>query len=103
LLNHSAAFVAAWLPGTEGAGIADVLLRRADGGVGHDFSGRLSFSWPRSACQVPLHEGDGQRPLFGLGYGLAYARPSAVGPLDVAVPQGGCGPTLTPAKDTARP
>src|SRR5690606_22021447 len=43
-LNASQAFVAAWLPGSEGAGVADVLLRRADGTIAHDFKGRLSFS-----------------------------------------------------------
>jgi beta-glucosidase len=41
-INASDAFVAAWLPGTEGGGIADVLLRSADGAVAHDFKGKLS-------------------------------------------------------------
>ena len=40
-LNASDAFVAAWLPGTEGGGVADVLLKAADGSVNHDFKGKL--------------------------------------------------------------
>ncbi|HEY4974376.1 MAG TPA: glycoside hydrolase family 3 protein, partial [Steroidobacteraceae bacterium] len=42
-LNASDAFVAAWLPGSEGAGVADLLFRQADGSVRQDFTGRLSF------------------------------------------------------------
>ncbi|WP_350628810.1 glycoside hydrolase family 3 C-terminal domain-containing protein, partial [Pseudoalteromonas sp. CAL260-MNA-CIBAN-0059] len=38
-LNASDAFVAAWLPGTEGAGIADVLLKAADGTIQNNFKG----------------------------------------------------------------
>jgi beta-glucosidase len=73
-INASDAFVAAWLPGSEGAGIADVLLRKPDGRVAHDLKGRLSFSWPRSAVQTPLNFGDDRYdPLFPLGYGLQYA------------------------------
>jgi beta-glucosidase len=91
LLNRSQAFVAAWLPGTEGGGIADVLLRDAEGRIAHDFVGRLPFSWPRSACQTPLNAGDGQQPLFALGYGLRYAEPAApLGTLDESFPPGGC-------------
>ncbi len=41
------AFVVAWLPGSEGGGVADVLFRKADGSVNYDFVGKLSFSWPR--------------------------------------------------------
>jgi beta-glucosidase len=73
-INASDAFVAAWLPGSEGAGIADVLLRKADGSVGHDFKGRLSFSWPRTAVQSPLNIGDrAYDPQFPFDYGLRYA------------------------------
>ncbi|HYC98198.1 glycoside hydrolase family 3 protein [Brevundimonas sp.] len=74
LINLSDAFVAAFLPGTEGGGLADVLV----GGV-HDFTGRLSFAWPGSACSTG--EGAGQVVQFARGYGLNYARPSSVGPL----------------------
>jgi beta-glucosidase len=66
-INAADAFVAAWLPGSEGGGVADVLVRTRDGHVAHDFHGKLSFAWPRSAVQ-----GQGS-PLFPLGYGLTYA------------------------------
>ncbi|OHE83756.1 MAG: 1,4-beta-D-glucan glucohydrolase, partial [Lysobacterales bacterium RIFOXYA1_FULL_69_10] len=56
-INAADAFVAAWLPGSEGAGIADVLLRKADGSVQHDFTGKLSFSWPRTATQYANNVG----------------------------------------------
>ena len=73
-INRSDAFVAAWLPGTEGKGIADVLFRHADGSV-VDFKGRLSYSWPKTACQTTVNKGDaGYAPLFAYGYGLTYAR-----------------------------
>src|SRR6266568_4341093 len=45
-INASDAFVAAWLPGSEGQGVADVLVRKPDGGVRSDFRGRLSYAWP---------------------------------------------------------
>ncbi len=92
LINRSQAFVAAWLPGTEGGGLADLLFRGADGRVQHDFTGRLAFSWPRSACQVPLNVGDaGYAPLFALGYGLGVDDRALVPPLDESLPRGGCG------------
>jgi beta-glucosidase len=72
-LNASQAFVAAWLPGSEGAGVADVLLRQPDGRVAHDFKGKLSFSWPRHAAQFGLRQGKpGYDPLFPFGFGLTY-------------------------------
>jgi len=73
-LNASDAFVAAWLPGTEGAGIADVLLRTAKGDVQYDFSGKLSFSWPAIANPPPAGSVDNEHPpLFPYGFGLTYA------------------------------
>jgi beta-glucosidase len=73
-LNAAQAFVAAWLPGSEGAGIADVLFRRPDGHVAYDFRGKLSFSWPRTAVQFALHQDNqGYDPLFAFGFGLTYA------------------------------
>ncbi len=65
VLDKADAVIAAWLPGTEGAGITDVLFG--------DFAptGKLSFSWPRSMDQVPLRTRSGA-PLFPLGYGLSY-------------------------------
>ncbi|MEE2692567.1 MAG: exo 1,3/1,4-beta-D-glucan glucohydrolase [Pseudomonadota bacterium] len=77
-LNASDAFVAAWLPGSEGEGVADVLLGKPGGGINYDFSGRLSFSWPKLATQSPLNSGDPDYdPLFPYGYGLTYAEKHA--------------------------
>ena len=68
-LNRSDAFVAAWLPGTEGEGVADLLVKGRHTGKG--FTGTLSYSWPATPCQTPLNAGDeGYAPLFRLGYGL---------------------------------
>lgn len=73
-LNASTAFVAAWLPGSEGGGIADVLLADASGQPRHDFTGRLSFSWPRLATDAKVNVGEaGYDPLFAYGFGLSYA------------------------------
>jgi len=72
-LNASDAFVAAWLPGTEGGGVADILFRTDDGETNHDFKGRLAHSWPRTATQTPLNIGDDDYdPLFAYGFGLTY-------------------------------
>ncbi len=72
-LNASDAFVAAWLPGTEGDGIAQVLFRTEAGQVNYDFVGRLSFSWPQDISQTNLNRGDeGYDPLFPYGFGLSY-------------------------------
>lgn len=71
-INASDAFVAAWLPGSEGAGIADVLLRKADGSINHDFKGKLSFSWPRTAIDSAVNK-PGHNPLYKFGHGLSYA------------------------------
>ncbi|WP_133501590.1 glycoside hydrolase family 3 protein [Cognatilysobacter terrigena] len=81
-LNASDAFVAAWLPGSEGGGISDVLFADASGKPRYDFTGRLSFSWPRTAVQTPLNAGQsGYDPQFPLGYGLSYASAKTVGML----------------------
>ena len=75
-LNASDAFVAAWLPGSEGGGIADVLIADSEGNARHDFAGRLSYSWPQRADQTVLNPHDeGYDPLFAYGYGLSYAEP----------------------------
>lgn len=71
-INAADAFVAAWLPGSEGAGVADVLLRKADGSINHDFKGKLSFSWPRTATDSAVNK-PGHNPLYKFGYGLSYA------------------------------
>ena len=68
VIDKADAFVGAWLPGTEGRGVTDVLFGD------FDFSGRLSFSWPRSMDQIPINVGDaGYDPLFKYGYGLQYS------------------------------
>lgn len=66
-LEKSAAFVVAWLPGTEGQGVADVLFG--------DYAptGKLPHSWPRSMSQIPINVGDEKYdPLFPYGFGLTY-------------------------------
>ena len=61
------AFIAVWLPGTEGAGIADVIFGD------YPPTGKLSMSWPRSMDQLPINIGDKiYNPLFPFGYGLSY-------------------------------
>ncbi|HWQ86807.1 exo 1,3/1,4-beta-D-glucan glucohydrolase [Brevundimonas sp.] len=78
-INASDAFVAAWLPGTEGGGVADVVVGDVQGRARHDFSGTLSFSWPRTAAGAPLNHGEPDYdPQFAYGYGLTYARPASV-------------------------
>ncbi|USX28545.1 glycoside hydrolase family 3 C-terminal domain-containing protein [Oxalobacteraceae bacterium OTU3CINTB1] len=98
ILNLSDSFVSAWLPGTEGKGVSDVLFRKADGKVNVDFRGKLSFSWPKSACQSPLNVGDaGYDPLFKFGYGLTYSSPAGqatVPMLDASYSPGGCGKSM---------
>ncbi|MBE1300881.1 MAG: glycoside hydrolase family 3 protein [Alteromonadaceae bacterium] len=73
-LNASDAFVAAWLPGTEGAGIADVILTKPSGDINFDFTGKLSFSWPRTPNQTDVNRFDSNyQPLLPYGFGLAYS------------------------------
>jgi beta-glucosidase len=70
-INASDAFVAAWLPGSEGGGIADVLF--GNGATHYDFTGRLAFSWPQTAMPVTF-EASGQvtGAAFARGAGLDY-------------------------------
>jgi beta-glucosidase len=73
-LNAADAFVAAWLPGTEGGGVADLLFRAADGSVAHDFTGKLAYSWPRRPDRPAPNRGDADYdPLFPFGFGLSVA------------------------------
>ena len=72
-INASDAFVAAWLPGSEGNGVADVLVA---GPKGRDFVGRLPFAWPVNARSPVVS------PAFPAGYGLSYTRPAPVGSLN---------------------
>jgi beta-glucosidase len=67
VLPKSNSFIAAWLPGTEGEGVADILFG--------DYSpkGKLSHSWPRTNNQIPINVGDANYdPLFAYGFGLTY-------------------------------
>jgi beta-glucosidase len=71
-LNAAAAFVAAWLPGSEGEGIADVLFR-SPGTPTYDFTGRLAFSWPATAMPVSFDSaGKVSGAVFQRGFGLDY-------------------------------
>ncbi|HET9315133.1 MAG TPA: glycoside hydrolase family 3 N-terminal domain-containing protein [Vicinamibacteria bacterium] len=66
-LAQADAVVAAWLPGSEGQGVADVLLGD------HKPTGKLPVSWPRSIAQLPINVGDATYdPLFPFGFGLTY-------------------------------
>ncbi|MBN1576372.1 MAG: glycoside hydrolase family 3 C-terminal domain-containing protein [Chitinispirillaceae bacterium] len=76
-LEKSRAFVAAWLPGSEGAGIAEVLYKEN----GANFTGKLTHIWPRTFEQIPINtgtayaddaKGSGGEPLFPYGHGLSY-------------------------------
>ena len=90
-INHSDAFVAAWLPGTEAGGITDVLFNVNNKG----FTGHLSYSWPATKCSTTINRhapniagymtpeieqdirGE-HKPLFPYGYGLTYGKNSLV-------------------------
>jgi len=66
-LGQADAVVAAWLPGTEGQGVADVLFGD------YKPTGKLPFSWPRSMQQIPINVGDrNYDPLFPYGFGLTF-------------------------------
>ncbi|RDV26794.1 glycoside hydrolase family 3 protein [Alteromonas aestuariivivens] len=83
-LNASDAFVVAWLPGSEGEGVADVLFTDESGQIKHPLTGKLSFSWPADPNQNPINAGDGKTPLFPLGYGLSFGEAD---PLSSALPE----------------
>jgi beta-glucosidase len=88
-LNASDAFVAAFLPGSEGGGVADVLFRSSSGRVRHDFKGKLSYSWPKRGDQGPLNRGDANYdPLFPYGFGLSYRDEGDLPLLSEERPQG---------------
>ena len=69
-LNAADAFVASWLPGSEGAGVSDILFGK------HEATGRLSFSWPADCGGAPVNGPDGA--LFNVGYGLSLSDKRAV-------------------------
>jgi beta-glucosidase len=67
IMSYADAIVMAWLPGSEGAGITDILF-----GDAHP-TGKLPHSWPRSMSQVPINTGDATYdPLYPFGHGLTY-------------------------------
>ena len=66
LIETADAFVVAWLPGSEGAGVADVLFGKVNP------TGKLPHTWPKDASQIPINEGDGKTGLYPYGYGLTY-------------------------------
>ncbi len=72
-INLSQAFVVAWLPGSEGRGIADVLFLNPDGSQAYDFAGRLPLPWPDGAMQAdwPAQSGE-PASVFATGFGLSY-------------------------------
>jgi beta-glucosidase len=65
-LPQLSGLIAAWLPGTEGNGVSDVLFGA------YQPTGKLPVSWPAGSGQQPINVGDGQRPLFPYGFGLTY-------------------------------
>jgi beta-glucosidase len=74
-INRCDAFVAAWLPGSKGSGVADVLYGD------YNFTGTLTHCWPASYAQIPINsgkvyseeqKGSGGTPLYDYGYGLTY-------------------------------
>jgi len=69
-LNAADAFVASWLPGSEGAGVSDILFGK------RDTTGRLSFSWPADCGGAPVNGPNGA--LFNVGYGLSLSDRRAV-------------------------
>jgi beta-glucosidase len=88
-INASDAFVAAFLPGSEGGGVADVLFADASGRPRHDFKGKLSYSWPKRVDQQPLNFGDrNYDPLFAYGFGLTYRDNGNLGILSEERPAG---------------
>jgi beta-glucosidase len=88
LLNLSDTFIAAWLPGSEGKGVSDLLVA-GKGAKRYDFGGRLTYSWPKTVCQTALNVGDaGYAPLFAYGHGLKAGQRSHLGRLDAAYAAG---------------
>jgi beta-glucosidase len=76
------AALAAWLPGTEGQGVADVLFGD------HNPTGKLPVTWMASSSQQPINDGDGKTPLFPLGFGLSYQPTTTT--TTTTPPPGGC-------------
>jgi beta-glucosidase len=88
-INASDAFVAAWLPGSQGDGVADDLFQ-SGAAPGYQFSGRLPFSWPNTAMPVKYDASDNvSGALYARGWGLDYEQKASSNPLseDAAIPE----------------
>jgi beta-glucosidase len=88
-INASDAFVAAWLPGSEGEGVADDLFKSSSA-PGFNFTGRLPFSWPNSAMPVKFDSsGSVSGAIYARGWGLDYGHTASSIPLseDPATPE----------------
>ncbi|MFZ6726440.1 glycoside hydrolase family 3 N-terminal domain-containing protein [Undibacterium sp. MH2W] len=86
LINLSSSFVIAWLPGTEGSGVADVLFQSKINGKPVDFTGTLSFPWPANVCPSSH-----QKNQFERGFGMSYASQINLGHLPEDPTVQGCG------------
>lgn len=74
ILPYADAVVAAWLPGSEGSGVADVLFGR------FPFTGKLPHSWPAAMADIPLNWGDAvYQPLYPFGHGLTALQDQEAG------------------------
>lgn len=85
-INMADAFIAAFLPGSEGGGVADMLFRTANGEIAHDFRGKLSFTWPNSPTPPNVDSAAGSGILFPFGYGLSLNDHRTVRPLPEKAP-----------------
>ena len=79
-VGNWAALVAAWLPGTEGRGVADVLFGD------YKPTGKLPVTWMNSVSQQPINDGDGKPALYPYGYGLTYTTLPTSQPPTTTVP-----------------
>jgi beta-glucosidase len=67
IMPYADAIVMAWLPGSEGAGVTDILY----GDVKP--TGKLPMTWPKTMSQIPINQGDATYdPLYAYGFGLTY-------------------------------
>ena len=80
ILHFADVIIAAWLPGTEGEGVADVLFGDSPP------KGLLSYSWPRNMSQIPINFGDSKYdPLYDYGYGITSLEDSPLGSAPVCL------------------
>jgi beta-glucosidase len=88
-LGNWNALLASWLPGTEGAGVADVLFGD------YNPTGKLPMTWMQSVSQQPINDGDGKTPLFTYGFGLSYSG-GPTSPPPTSAPPTSAPPTSAP-------